>query len=57
MTVSAHGRRIAVDVNGFRTAELLNDPGRLEGKLALQLHGGMEGDVWFKDIEILGEVR
>ncbi|HYV27783.1 MAG TPA: DUF1080 domain-containing protein [Candidatus Eisenbacteria bacterium] len=57
MTVSSRGRRIAVDVNRFRTAELLDDPGRLEGKLALQLHGGMEGDVWFKDIEILGDVR
>ena len=57
MTVSAHGRRIAVDVNGFRTAELVDDPGRLEGKLALQVHGGQEGDVWFKDIEILSEAR
>ena len=40
MTVSAHGRRIVVHVNGHRTAELADDPGRLEGHLALQLHGG-----------------
>jgi len=53
MTVSAHGRRIAVDVNGFRTAELRDDPGRLDGRLALQLHGGQEGDVSFKDLEVL----
>ena len=53
MTVSAHGSRIAVDVNGFRTAELRDDPGRLEGRLALQLHGGQDGDVSFKDLEVL----
>jgi hypothetical protein len=55
MTVSAHGRRISVDVNGYRTAELLNDPGRLEGKLALQLHGGQNVQVMFKDIEVLSD--
>ena len=55
MTVFAHGGRVAVDVNGFRTAELMDDPGRREGKLALQLHGGQKGDVFFKDIEMLGE--
>jgi hypothetical protein len=53
MTVSAHGRRIVVDVNGTKTAELKDDPGRLEGYLALQLHGGMEMHVEFKDIEML----
>jgi hypothetical protein len=53
MTVSAHGRRIAVDVNGHRTAELRDDPGRLAGHLALQLHGNMDCEMWFKDIEIL----
>ena len=54
MTVSAHGRRIAVDVNGYRSAELKDDPGRAEGKLALQLHGGQDVQVMFKDVEILG---
>jgi len=53
MTVSAHGRRIVVHVNGKKTAELLNDPGRTQGHLALQLHGGMDMNVEFKDIEIL----
>lgn len=53
MTVSAHSRRIVVDVNGFRTAELRDDPGRLEGRMALQLHGGQDCDVAFKDLEIL----
>ncbi len=53
MTVSAHGRRIAVDVNGRRSAELRDDPGRLAGQLALQLHGNQDGEVYFRDIEIL----
>ncbi|MFT5494576.1 MAG: hypothetical protein ACI8V5_004981, partial [Limisphaerales bacterium] len=30
-----------------------NDPGRLKGFLAMQVHGGQDVDVWFKDIEIL----
>jgi hypothetical protein len=53
MAVSAHGRRIAVHVNGRKTAELKNDKGRLKGHLALQLHGGQEMHVMFKDIEML----
>jgi hypothetical protein len=53
MTVSARGRRIAVDVNGHRSAELKDDPGRLEGRLALQVHGGQDVQVAFKDIELL----
>jgi hypothetical protein len=53
MTVSAHGRRIVVHVNGYKTAELKNDLGRLEGHLALQLHGSKDMNVMFKDIEML----
>jgi 3-keto-disaccharide hydrolase len=57
MTVSAHGRRVAVDVNGFRTAELRDDPGRLEGRLALQLHGGQDCEISFKNLEILEKAQ
>jgi len=53
MTVSAKGGHITVHVNGKKTAELPDDPGRKEGKFALQVHGGQDCDVWFKDIEIL----
>jgi len=53
MAVSAHGRRIIVHVNGLKTAELKNDPGRLEGHLGLQLHGGQDMEVMFKDVEML----
>ena len=53
MTVSAHDRRIVVHVNGRKSAELKKDKGRLEGHLALQLHGGQDMHVMFKDIEML----
>jgi hypothetical protein len=52
MTVSAHGGHIVVTVNGKVSAELKDDPGRREGKFALQVHGGQDCDVWFKDIEM-----
>lgn len=55
MTISAHGRRIVVNVNGHKTAELKNDPGRTQGRLALQLHGGQDCEIAFKDIEVLSE--
>lgn len=52
MTVSARGGHIVVHVNGKKSAELLDDPGRREGHIALQVHGSEQVDVWFKDIEI-----
>lgn len=55
MTVSAQGRDVVVHVNGTKTAELTNDPGRLEGRLMLQLHGGQDMEVHIKSIEIKGE--
>ncbi len=52
MTVSAQGGHIVVQINGKKSAELRGDPGRREGKFALQVHGGIDCDVWFKDLEI-----
>ena len=52
MTVSAHGGHVVVHINGKKSAELLDDPGRKEGRFALQVHGGQDVDVWFKDIEL-----
>jgi hypothetical protein len=53
MSVVAIGGRIVVHVNGKPTAELRNDPGRRQGYIALQLHGGQDMDVLFKKIELM----
>ena len=52
MEVHAVGGDITVLVNGTVTASLKNDPGRKQGLIGLQLHGRMEMDVRFKDIEV-----
>ena len=51
MTVSAHGRRLVFRVNGWKTVDLPDDPGRLDGHLGLQVHA--DAEVWFKGLEIL----
>jgi len=53
MIVSAQGGDITVWLNGEKMAEVKNDPGRREGHFALQLHGGNDMLVMFKDIQIL----
>lgn len=53
MTVICVGGRVVVHVNGHRTAELKDDPGRRNGHIALQLHGGQDMDVSFKGIEVM----
>ena len=53
MIVAAEGRHVVVQVNGHKTAELADDPGRGEGHLALQLHGGQNMHVEFKDIRVM----
>lgn len=50
MTVRAVGTHIIVNVNGVKTAELTNDHGNTEGYFGLQLHGGQDMEVYFKDI-------
>jgi hypothetical protein len=54
MTASLHGHRIVFHVNGTRTVDLPDDAqGRAGGHIALQAHGKMETEVWFKDIAVL----
>ncbi len=48
----ARGRFIEVRINGVRTARLKRDKGRLEGPIALQLHGSMEMHVEWQQIEV-----
>ncbi len=52
MTVRADGDHIIVHVNGKKTAELFNDPGRKKGHIALQLHGSMDMHVLFRSVRI-----
>jgi hypothetical protein len=52
MTVRAKGKTVVVHVNDIKSAEIKNDPGRTEGHIALQLHGGQDMNVMFKEIEI-----
>jgi hypothetical protein len=54
MTVEARGTKITVTVNGKVSAQVDDPQGRSKGRLALQLHGGQEGRVYFKDLEIQG---
>jgi hypothetical protein len=53
MAISAHGGRIVVHINGRKTAELTDDPGRRAGRLALQLNPKQDLEVWYKDVELL----
>jgi hypothetical protein len=54
MWVSAHGNRLVVHVNGRRTADVTDDrQTRNSGLIGLQLHGGQEMDVEFKELALL----
>jgi hypothetical protein len=53
LAVIALGDRIVVRVNGIKTAEVRDERARGRGHFALQLHGGNDMDVRFKDIEVL----
>lgn len=52
MSVTAHGTKITVTVNGRVSAEIDDSQGRRKGRIALQLHGDQEGLQFFKDLEI-----
>ena len=39
-------------VNDVQTAALRDDPGRLEGHLGLQLHGGMDMHVEYRRLRL-----
>lgn len=52
LRITAKGRDITVTVNGIVSAELKNDPGNTVGNIALQLHGGQDMLVMFKNVRI-----
>ena len=50
MVIIARGKDVAVYVNGYQTAALQDDPGRTRGHIGMQLHGGMDMHVIFKEV-------
>jgi hypothetical protein len=54
MIISAHGPRVTVHVNGYKTADLNDKKIRQKaGVLALQMHSGVVNHTRFKDIALL----
>lgn len=52
LIVTAVGTHYLISVNGVVITQINDPKGRTEGRLALQLHGGLEMDVEYKDIYI-----
>jgi hypothetical protein len=52
MDVSVIGSHYTVKLNGKTITDIEDPQGRKEGALALQLHGGMDMTVEFKDIKL-----
>ena len=52
LELSAIGKHIVVKINGVVSSELKNDPGRKRGHIGLQLHGGQDMHVEFKNLII-----
>ena len=52
VTLRAVAGDVTVTVNGHETAALRDDPGRRRGHFALQLHGGQDMHVAFRDIRV-----
>ena len=56
MVISAHGPRVTVHVNGFKTADLNDDKiSQQAGVFALQMHSGVVNHTMFKDLAILAK--
>ncbi len=52
LIVTAVGTQYIIQVNGVTITEINDAQGRREGRVALQLHGGLDMDVEYKDIYI-----
>ncbi len=55
--VTALGRRLVTHLNGHLVSLLPEDPGRLRGRIGLQVHGGQDVEVRFRALQILGPPR
>ena len=52
LELSAISKHIVVKINGVVSSELKNDPGRKRGHIGLQLHGGQDMHVEYKNLII-----
>ncbi len=52
MTVEGRGPHVIVHINGQKAGEITDPSIRMEGPFALQIHGGQDVRVMFKDIQI-----
>jgi len=50
---AVYGDRIVEILNGQRTIDIVDPLCEKSGKVGLQLHGGINAEMWFKDFEIL----
>ena len=53
LSIVAVGDRVAVHVNGQKTADVRDEKLARSGKLAFQVHGGQDVDVRFKEIRVM----
>ena len=53
MAIMASGRDVAVELNGRISSLIHDDPGRLTGRFAFQLHGSQDVHLALRNIEIL----
>ncbi len=53
IAVAAVGDRVVTFLNGFRVVDLTDPQIEKDGKLGLQLHGGSQGQMWFKNWQVI----
>ena len=53
LAVAAVGDRVVTFLNGFRVVDLTDPEIEKDGKLGLQLHGGSQGSMWFKNWQVI----
>lgn len=53
IAVVACGDHVTTFLNGFRVVDLVDPKIEKEGKVGLQLHGGSNGSMWFKNFQVM----
>ena len=53
IAVTACGDRVMTFLNGFRVVDITDPELEKSGKVGLQLHGGSQGQMWFKNFQVM----